>query len=139
MPPSKDDKNLIQKPRKIKWVDQLPPKPSPKQIKSFDKDNGDTDEQELDAKPPSAIALEAAAKASPAGKKKLLVTNNSRDDLVHREIAEIKPVETHKKEHTLKSVIKPFTSDFNKLTGLSNFTKLSKDPLALPTYARSDT
>ena len=44
MPTNKDDKNLIQKPRKIKWIDQQPPKASPKQIKSIDKDNGDTDE-----------------------------------------------------------------------------------------------
>ena len=50
----------------------------------------------------------------------------------------LKPVETHKKQVTLKSVMKPFKSDFNKLTGLVNFTDLSKDPLALPAYAKGD-
>ena len=35
--------------------------------------------------------------------------------------------------------MKPFKSDFNKLTGLINFTELSKDPLALPAYAKGDT
>ena len=34
-------------------------------------------------KPPSTIALEAAAKANPMAHKKLLVTNKSKDDLVH--------------------------------------------------------
>ena len=47
-------------------------------------------------------------------------------------------METHKKEHTLKSVIKPFKIDQNKLTGLQNFTEISKDPLALPSYAKPE-
>ena len=36
----------------------------------------------------------------------------------------------------MKSAIKPFKIDQNKLTGLPNFTEISKDPLALPPYAR---
>ena len=112
----------------------MPPRASPKQIKS---DPGDTDEQDQE-KPPSAIALEAAAKADPKSQKKLLVTNKSKDDLIHQDLTCLKPVETHKKEHALKSSIKQFKLDFNKLTGLSNFTEISKEPLALPAYAKPE-
>lgn len=42
----------------------------------------------------------------------------------------------HRREVTLKSTIKPFKIDNNRLTGLKNFTDICKDPLALPSYAQ---
>ena len=50
----------------------------------------------------------------------------------------MKPVEAHKQDKKLKSAIKTHQIDYNKLTGLANFTQLSKDPLALPAYAKPD-
>ena len=42
----------------------------------------------------------------------------------------------HKQERTdVKSALKPFKIDNNKLTGLKNFTTICKDPLAIPAYA----
>ena len=113
----------------------MPPSQSPKQIKSSDKDNGDTEELENE-KPPSAIALEAASKANPAIQKKLLKTNQSKDDLNLKDPATLKPIDTHKQQRTLKSTIKKFNLDYNKITGLANFNDISKDPLALPPYAK---
>ena len=66
------------------------------------------------------------------------MTNFSKDDLVHQDIATLKPVDNHKKEKKVKSAIKPFNLDMNKLTGLSNFTEISKEPLALPAYAKQE-
>ena len=48
-------------------------------------------------------------------------------------------VTSHKNEKTTKSCIKPFKIDNNQLTGLKNFTEISKEPLALPSYALSET
>lgn len=39
----------------------------------------------------------------------------------------------------MKSSLKPFKIDQNQLTGLRNFTEISKDPLALPAYALPET
>lgn len=83
---------------------------------------------------------EEPSKTNIEGKKdqKGLVTNKSSEDLVHKVAEDLTPIDVHKdaaKKSSLKSAIKPFQIDVNKLTGLSNFTQLSPDPLALPPYA----
>lgn len=67
-----------------------------------------------------------------------LVTNKSCEDLVHKKVEDLVPIDTHKqpeKQTGLKKTIKTFQIDTNKLTGLKNFSELSPDPLALPAYA----
>ena len=63
----------------------------------------------------------------------LLVISKSEDDLNLKE--KVEPVQAHKKPAELKAAIKPFTLNINQLTGIQNFTQLSRDPLKLPDYA----
>ena len=67
-----------------------------------------------------------------------MVTNASGADLIYKDPDGLEAVTTHKnddKNKGLKASIKPFKIDQNQLTGLRNFTEISKDPLALPAYA----
>ena len=62
-------------------------------------------------------------------------------DLIYKDPNNLNAIITHKNEEknkSLKSAIKPYKIDNNQLTGLKNFTDLSKDPLALPSYALPD-
>jgi hypothetical protein len=46
-------------------------------------------------------------------------------------------VVSHKKESKPKECIKPFNLDVNQITGLVNFSEISKDPLAIPFYGQT--
>lgn len=60
----------------------------------------------------------------------MLVTSKSGDDLIVKEReGHITEVDNHKREVSKKSAIKQFKLDVNSTTGISNFDKLSKDPL----------
>lgn len=125
--PYKDGKQVESRVPTIKWVDQERP-PSV----ASEEDAVSTSQQ----KPPSTVAKEAASKAKEKkSTKHKLVTNDSKEDLILKPVADLKPVSAHKKQPTLKSAIKTFKIDNNKLTGLKNFNDLAKDPLALPPYA----
>jgi hypothetical protein len=67
-----------------------------------------------------------------------LVTNKSSEDLVTKieTNQQIAKVDSHKLKdrQPKKSAMKPYTIDHNKLTGLDNFTEISKNPLLLPDY-----
>lgn len=136
--PPKGEKPVPAKPRAIVWFDETPAYDA-----KLEKEKAIAAEEDAmsgsQEKPPSAVAAEALAdKANKEPKKKVLtlVTNASKDDLVHRLPADIKPIMNHKQEKTdLKPSLKPFKIDNNKLTGLKNFTQICKDPLALPHYA----
>lgn len=58
---------------------------------------------------------------------------------MHKVAEDLTPIETHKQDAVrkakLKCAIKPFQIDVNKITGMSNFTEICSDPLALPSYA----
>ena len=95
------------------------------------------DENPTKPRPRALKWLDESAKTAEE-KKKGLVTNNSKDDLVHKVAEDITPVDNHKdavKSSTVKKAIKDFNLCRNKLTGLKNFTEISLDPLALPVYA----
>ena len=94
-------------------------------------------EEDEQQKPRAIRWLDEHAKTDEE-KKKGLVTNKSTDDLVHKNVEDLTPVENHKdaaRQTGIKRAIKQFTIDRNKLTGLKNFTDISTDPLALPPYA----
>lgn len=62
-------------------------------------------------------------------------------DLIYKDPNTLTAVTTHKNEEknkNLKSAIKKYNLDNNHITGLKNFTDISKDPLALPAYALPD-
>ena len=62
------------------------------------------------------------------------MTSKSKDDLNLKD-GQVDEVITHKNPHSKKSAIKRFNLDVNQLTGIPNFTQLSKDPLKIPKYA----
>lgn len=70
--------------------------------------------------------------------KEKLKTNKSHEDLIIKaEVpAQLKKVDNHRQKdnHPKKSTIKPFKLCNNKLTGIDNFTEISKNPLTLPEY-----
>ena len=67
-----------------------------------------------------------------------LVTNKSSEDLVTKieTNQQIAKVDSHKLKdrQPKKSAMKPYTIDHHNLTGLDNFTEISKNPLSLPDY-----
>lgn len=70
--------------------------------------------------------------------KEKLKTNKSKEDLIIKaeDPSKLQRIDCHKKldNKPKKSAIKPFKIDNNKLTGLENFTDISKNPLSLPDY-----
>ena len=66
--------------------------------------------------------------------KEKLVTNKEDDDLIYKEADKIEKVKIHHKEKQLKPAIKKYQMDTNKVTGIANFSQLSKDPLKIPDY-----
>lgn len=93
-------------------------------------------EEETSSKPRAIKWIDEGSEKNE--KKNALVTNKSSEDLSHKVVGNLTPIETHKDEQkrlSMKSAIKPFKLDLNKLTGLRNFTEISPDPLALPHYA----
>lgn len=72
------------------------------------------------------------------GDKEKLKTNKSQEDLIIKaeDPSKLQRIVCHKKteKNTRKSSIKPFKIDNNKLTGLENFSEISKNPLSLPDY-----
>ena len=96
----------------------------------------DQDSKEL--KKPAIVWVDELKDRTEEQKKKGLVTSSSKDDLTHKKLEDLTPVDNHKdpsKQTGKKSTIKPFNLDKNKLTGLKNFTEICADPLALPPYA----
>ena len=61
-----------------------------------------------------------------------LKTNKSDEDLNLKDIIDLKKVVTHRENEIKKRCIKPFVIDVNHLTGIKNFTQISKNPLAIP-------
>jgi hypothetical protein len=68
--------------------------------------------------------------------KEKLKTNKSNEDLVIKseDPTKLNKIECHRHKKPKKSSIKPFKICNNKLTGLDNFTEISKNPLDLPDY-----
>ena len=61
------------------------------------------------------------------------MTSKSGDDLIHKN-ENVDAVDNHKKPNEKKSAIKNFRLDLNSITGIPNFTDLSKDPLKIPQH-----